>query len=335
MNRFTPIISAFALGFLCQSGASEGVRLTLDVSHVRLSWASQSNHIYQLQYRSGASSNAWIDLGWPVQGKGGIETLTDAAPAAGRIYRVIEPTNAVITTNMIWLPPGTFTMPITNNAYPIYEMGLTTEVTLSQGFWMGVFEVTQQEYLDVTGGNPSYYRGTHDPVHHVTWQGATNYCARLSARERAAGRIPASMEYRLPTEAEWEYACRAGTTTWFEFGNDPTSTEIANYAWYADNSGSITHTVGHRVPNRWGLYDMHGSVWEWCSNWYTPVYPEGSVTDPLGPPTGTEKPARGGGFAAPAEDCGSVTRNHWPPSGWIPVDFGFRVVLGKAPPLNE
>ena len=109
----------------------------------------------------------------------------------------------------------------------------------------------------------------------VSWYDATNYCGELTERERAAGRIATNSVYRLPTEAEWEYACRAGTSTRFSYGDDPGYTNLTNYAWYGDNSGGTTHPVGQKLPNPWGLYDMHGNVWEWCQDWWSDTYPGG------------------------------------------------------------
>jgi formylglycine-generating enzyme required for sulfatase activity len=140
------------------------------------------------------------------------------------------------------------------------DEGPQTLVTLTRGFWMGRYEVTQGEYLAVMESNPSYFTGdTNRPVENVSWNDATNYCAKLTVRERAAGRLPAGWEYRLPTEAQWEYACRAGSTNRFHYGDDPGYTELANYAWYTINTGS-TQAVGGKLPNQWGLYDMHGNV---------------------------------------------------------------------------
>lgn len=129
------------------------------------------------------------------------------------------------------------------------------------GFSLGVHEVTQSQYESVMGSNPSEFKGANNPVEAVYWDEAVAFCAKLSAlpAEVAAGRA-----YRLPTEAEWEYACRAGTTTEYSFGDD--KKELGKYAWFADNSSTTTHAVGEKLPNDWGLYDMHGNVLEWCSD---------------------------------------------------------------------
>src|ERR1035441_8684877 len=120
---------------------------------------------------------------------------------------------------------------------------------------MGKYEVTQGQYEAVMGSNRSYFKGnTKLPVEEVSWEDATNFCTKLTEQERQAGRLPAGQVYRLPTEAEWEYACRAGTTNRFSFGDDLQLGELGKYAWYNENSGSRTHAIGEEAPNPWGLY---------------------------------------------------------------------------------
>jgi formylglycine-generating enzyme required for sulfatase activity len=188
---------------------------------------------------------------------------------------------------MVWIPAGMFIMgsPASETARLPNE-GPQTQVKFTKGFWMGKYEVTQVEYLAVMGINPSKNTGdTLRPVENVDWHDAGNFCAKLTVRERAAKRLPSGYVYRLPTEAEWEYACRAGTTTRFSYGDDSDYTQLGNYAWYSDNSGLRTHPVGQKKPNEWGLYDMHGNVWEWCLDGYGESLPGGSVTDPRAPNT--------------------------------------------------
>ncbi len=181
-----------------------------------------------------------------------------------------------LTGNLVWIPCGTFTMgsPASEPARYAYE-GPQTRVTISQGFWMGKHEVTQAEYQSVMGDNPSHFQGANLPVENVSWHDAVAYCAALTARERSAGRLPAGYSYRLPTEAEWEYACRAGTTTAFHYGNELRS-GMANFygyyeyppcgssTWYCPNPGGTylgrTTSVGSYAPNVWGLYDKHGNA---------------------------------------------------------------------------
>jgi formylglycine-generating enzyme required for sulfatase activity len=150
---------------------------------------------------------------------------------------------------------------------------------------MGVTEVTQAQYEAVMGTNPSYFKGQTNPVENAFWEDATEFCKKLSEKTRQT--------VRLPTEAEWEYACRAGTQTAFSFGDDPSA--LGDYAWHAGNSGERSHPVGQKKPNAWGLYDMHGNIWEWCADRYG-KYPKGFATDPSGPTTGDTRVSRGGSW---------------------------------------
>lgn len=237
--------------------------------------------------------------------------------------------------NMVFIPPNTFTMGTpTNEVNRHADEGPQTTVTISHGFWIGKYEVTQREYLAVTGSNPSQFPGDLDrPVETVSFPDATNYCARLTQLELAAGRIPPGSHYRLPTEAEWECAARAGTSTRFSYGDDPGFTNLVDHAWYGFNSGFRTHPVGQKAPNPWGLYDMEGNVLEWTQDWYGP-YPGGSVTDPQGPASNLQgtKVIRGGAWDASEADCRSGRRLAEGVSPFI-TDFilGFRVVLVSEP----
>jgi formylglycine-generating enzyme required for sulfatase activity len=236
-------------------------------------------------------------------------------------------------TNMVFIPPGTFRMGSPTNEVDRNEReGLQTSVTISRGFWMGKYEVTQGEYLAVMGTNPSYFTGdTNRPVERVSWNDATNYCATVTQRERLAGRIATNSAYRLPTEAEWEYACRAGTTTRFSYGDDPGYTKLSNYGWYDVNSGKTTHSVGQKLANPWGLYDMHGNVWEWCQDWYG-TYPGGIAIDPQGPATGSLRVFRGGSWSYDTRGCRSAYRYGIYPDFRPDYGRGFRVVLAPGQP---
>ena len=151
----------------------------------------------------------------------------------------------------------------------------------------------------------------------------------LTQRERAAGRIPTNCVYRLPTEAEWEYACRAWTSTRFSYGDDPDYSNLDQYAWYDANSGAASHPVGQKLPNPWGLYDMHGNVWEWCQDWFG-VYPGGTALDPQGPATGAYRVVHGGRWNGNAGDCRSARRfSSASPSLQLHY-VGFRVVLAPG-----
>ncbi len=258
-------------------------------------------------------------------------TQSGQAAALRETITVLESFNQIAQQqNMVWIPPGTFTMgsPATEAGRGSDE-GPQTQVTLTRGFFMGRYEVTQGEYEAVQGSNPSRWKGTNLPVDQATWNDAVAYCQALTQRERSAGRLPAGWEYRLPTEAQWEYACRAGTTTRFSFGDIDAGLE--QYGWYTVNSGSRTHPVGGKQPNPWGLYDMHGNVWEWCLDW-SESYPGGSVSDPTGPSTGSSRVFRGGGWRHVASNCRSAERNYTIPSYYDPHgNLGFRVALVQVP----
>ncbi len=196
-------------------------------------------------------------------------------------------------------------------------------VTLTKPFYMGVHEVTNAQWKQVMGSVPSKWKDDDLPVEQVTWEEVTEFCRKLSAlpEERKAGRV-----YRLPTEAEWEYACRARTTTKYSFGEDESL--LGDYGWFDGNSGNKTHRVGQKKPNAWGLYDMHGNVWEWCSDWYGD-YPDGEVTNPQGPSSGSDRVSRGGSWCGTTGLCRSALRDGDVPSGRFIV-MGFRLALSPS-----
>ncbi|MDP2898187.1 MAG: formylglycine-generating enzyme family protein, partial [bacterium] len=189
------------------------------------------------------------------------------------------------------------------------------KVTLTKGFDMGVYEVTQEEWEKVMGSNPSDFKGPKNPVDTVSWEDAQEFIRKLSEKEKVT--------YRLPTEAEWEYACRAGTTTRFYWGDDADDREIGDYAWYYGNLVRTkigTKPAGQKKPNAWGLYDMSGNVYEWCQDWYADKYPLERQIDPTGPKSGSDRVARGGCWDGSASYCRSADRGRLSPS-----DRGSRV----------
>jgi formylglycine-generating enzyme required for sulfatase activity len=205
----------------------------------------------------------------------------------------------------------------------------TNRVTLTHDFWLGKYEVTQAEYAAVMHSNPSSFEGqTNNPVEKVRFLEAQAYCAVLTQQESDAGRLAPGKVYRLPTEAEWEYACRAGTTNTFSFGDDASVAD--QFAWTLDNSEGTTHPVGQKKPNPWGLYDMHGNVWEWCSDWFAP-FPTNDVVDPIGPPAGKYKFFKGGSWNHAIEFARPSNRIMMEPSSGIHF-VGFRVALGDELP---
>ncbi len=191
-------------------------------------------------------------------------------------------------------------------------------VRITKPFYLGVHEVTQAEYKRVMGTNPSHFQGARNPVESVSWDDAVNFCQRLSdlPAERSAGHV-----YRLPTEAEWEYACRAGTTTAYSFGDSATA--LGEYGWYGVNSQNMSHPVGEKEANGFGLYDMHGNVWEWCEDRHG-EYPGVDTTDPHGPSTGSVRVFRGGGWGGTPASVRSANRDWYSP-GNRDISLGFRL----------
>lgn len=238
-----------------------------------------------------------------------------AKPRPGELFTVPGPEIA-----LVWIEPGTFWMSA------VLGTGDDTKVTLSRGFWLGRTEVTQAQWAAVARHIPvyantplpSYHKGSERPVDSISWDMAVLFCAKLNELERAAGRVPPDYEYALPTEAQWEYAARAGTTGKF-------AGPLEAMAWHVGNSGGTTQPVARKKPNAWGLYDMHGNVNEWCADWYG-GYPGGVVADPAGPANGVYRVMRGGGVSSTAGMLHVAQRNLWK-SGLVGRFNGFRVAL--------
>ena len=214
------------------------------------------------------------------------------------------------SVEMVYIEPGTFDMgsPSSEERRENDE-GPVHEVKISKGFYLGKYEVTQGQWEAVMGTTPwrgkdNVRSGSDYPAVYVSWEDAQEFIGRLNS---AAG----SEVYRLPTEAEWEYACRAGTTTRWSFGDD--ESQLTHYAWYTANAWAVGEKYGHRVgtkrANAWGLYDMHGNLWEWVHDWYGEDYYRVSpLVDPLGPSTGSNRIGRGGFFSGSARDVRSADR---------------------------
>ena len=234
---------------------------------------------------------------------GGGYVFVETPPVATKStpVKLPESTNS-IGMEFKLIPAGKFTMGQGDESH---------EVTLTEPFLMGVHEVTQAQYKQVMGSNPSGFKGADNPVETVLWKEAMEFCRKLSSLpdEKAEGNV-----YRLPTEAEWEYACRAGTTTTYSFGDN--ESELGDHAWYADNSGKKTHPVGGKQPNAWGLYDMHGNILEFCQK-PSYGYPQLHVL-------------RGGGwYGNGGASCRSVSRHVVSPYART-SNYGFRVILTNA-----
>ncbi len=235
------------------------------------------------------------------------------------------------------IPPGEFMM-----GSPESEEGRRDDespqhrVRITRPFYLGVYPVTQSEWASVMGNNPSAFSsdGRNSdrvsglspddfPVEMVSWEDAQEFIGELNERSEETGWV-----HRLPTEAEWEHACRAGTTTRYYFGVD--EAELGEYAWFRVNSGSRPHPVGQKRPNAWGLYDMHGNVWELCFDWYSADYYANSpLEDPTGPEGGSNRVFRGGGWSSTARACRSAFRHGLPPGHRF--DFlGLRVAFSSV-----
>jgi formylglycine-generating enzyme required for sulfatase activity len=248
---------------------------------------------------------------------------------AGDANRRVRDDNG-LKTKLIWCSPGDFTMGHLRKEDP--NQANEVHVVLTKGFWLGQHEVTQGEWEQVMHTTPwkgkkRIREGRDYPATYVSWESASRYLETLTAAEHSAGRLPAGWTYTLPTEAQWEYACRAGTRSRFSFGDNASA--LKEYAWFKENTKDVAESHAHQVaakkPNPWGFYDMHGNVEEWCRDRYAPDLPGG--TDPE-VTTGDLAPVfRGGGWDSAAIGCSSAQRwaagHQFLRSG----DIGFRVAV--------
>jgi WD40 repeat protein len=246
---------------------------------------------------------------------------------ADHLQTPVESTNSIVMKLRL-VPAGEFTMGSPRTESYRGDDETQHRVTLTKPFYLGVTEVTQEQYQKVMGTNPSHFKGPQNPVETVFWADAVEFCRKLSAMpaEKTAGHL-----YRLPTEAEWEYACRSGTTTAYGFGDD--ASRLGDYGWF---DGNPAHRVGEKKPNAWGLYDMHGNVWEWCQDWYG-AYPSGSATDPTGARGGSFRVIRvirGGSWISSARVCRSADRSRDAP-GYRSSGLGFRVLRSASDVLRK
>lgn len=220
---------------------------------------------------------------------------------------------------MCWIPPGEFLM---GSPVGVSQWGndeTQHRVTLTQGFWLAKTETTQAQWQAVMGNNPSHFKGKNLPVETVSWNdiaGSGGFIGKVNQTAAAGGR------FALPTEAQWEYACQVGTKGAYDG-------ELAELAWFDGNGGKRAHPVTGKMVNGWGLYDMHGNVWEWCADWYG-EYSSGSVTGPRGPASGSSRVVRGGSWDSYAVSCRAAYRvNNDPGNGYSSI--GFRLARSSAP----
>jgi len=217
-----------------------------------------------------------------------------------------------VSMEFVLIPAGSFDMgsPDSEKERDSDE-GAVRKVQITKAFYMSKYEVTQDQYLAVMGRNPSQFSGGNLPVEGVSWDEAVACCGKIGGR--------------LPTEAEWEYACRAGSETRFCCGDDLNYARLGEYAWYSGNSGSTTHAIGQKKPNSFGLYDMHGNVYEWCSDWFS-AYANAQAVNPVGVSSGRYRVCRGGSWFSDAGHCRSAYRSLSVPDARN-INFGFRVAL--------
>jgi len=244
----------------------------------------------------------------------GLARLAHAPPGFAADFRLRQ-----LELDMKWIAAGEYDLgsPDHEESRGVDE-GPLTRVTLTKGFWLGVTEVTQAQWHAMMGTNPSRFRGPVLPVEQVSWHEAMEFCRRVTAAERAAGRLPEEYAYSLPTEAQWEYAAEAGRP-------EGVPADVDDQAWHDQNSGGMTHPVAQKKPNARGLYDMLGNVWEWCSDWYAP-YPGGRAVDYAGPKEGFAKAERSASWWAGPRGQRSANRYRDMPQNGND-DLGFRLAL--------
>ncbi|HEC03437.1 MAG TPA: formylglycine-generating enzyme family protein [Phycisphaerales bacterium] len=276
----------------------------------------------------------------PVSQANDARAVSEEVRPAPQQEKTIDLGNGV-TMELLLIPAGSFYMGSASSEIGrAGDEGPVGRVQITRPFYMGKHEVTQVQWKAVMGttvrqqrtkaavGLPLYGEGSDYPIYWVSWDEAVAFCNKLGSG------------FRLPTEAEWEYACRAGSDTRFHYGDDPNCSQLGQYAWYGDNSvnsemawyeheddrGRSAHRVGQKKPNAWGLYDMHGNVWEWCADWRAPTYKNMTTVYPMGPSNAKSRVIRGGSWRAAPDRCRSAARIFQLPDA--PHGFlGFRIVL--------
>ncbi len=305
------------------------------------SWNSRARNCRSAYRLVNSPSRSWLNLGFRVAAVQIKQDTSAKNKTEGRRREI----------KLVWVGPGTFTMGSPIDEPGRYSREKQYKVTLSQGYYLGETEITQAQYMNVMGENPSYFvnAGDNAPVEQVTWGNALEFCRRLTEVHQQSGKLPKDYAYTLPTEAQWEYACRAASqgplyTGDFIIKGERNAIELDSIAWYGGNSGvdyvggvdssgwldkqydhksAGSHVVAGKAPNSLGLYDMLGNVYEWCLDRYG-EYPDGAVADPVGPKGGTFRVNRGGSWNSNARFCRSAYRSYFSPSrSWN--FLGFRV----------
>ena len=265
---------------------------------------------WSVNFRFGASASAPASSGGAARTVVSPPSPPPPSPPADRPSEGPAEVRNSVGMKFVRIPAGEFRMGSTSSEANSDEQPVT-QVRINRGFWLGKHEVTQAEWQGVMGTNPSWFSGCGQcPVEQVSWNDAQEFIGRLNAMDGAG-------TYRLPTEAEWEYAARVGTTG-DRYGN------LGAIAWYGENSGGRTHPVGGKAPNAWGLHDMLGNVYEWVADWYG-RYPGGTVTDPRGPGSGSARVRRGGGWRSWAIHCRSSYHDFVTPGARYD-NLGFRLL---------
>ena len=265
-------------------------------------------------------------LAFLLQGCGDSDALKKLLPMESALVKLKSGDQVSLTTthgiDLIGIPSGSFQMG--SDSGDSDEKPAHT-VRLTKAFFLGKTEVTQAQWRAVMGSNPSYYTGDELPVEQVSWEDCIKFCEELTKREHDSGALPTGWKYTLPTEAQWEYACRAGTNTKYSFGDSESG--LGTHAWYYDNSGNETHSVGGKKANPWGLLDMHGNVYEWCLDWYDSGFYKSSLQlDPVNTSAAQNRVFRGGCIYNSAVDLRSAYRYYNTP-GYRRGYVGFRLAM--------